>query len=78
MATEDHQLKVVFIASLSHSGSTLLDVMLNAHPKVASVGELKQLVRFAQLDKTKNRLQCTCGAASILELWVLVGCQHSD
>ena len=66
MATEDHQLKVVFIASLSHSGSTLLDVMLNAHPKVASVGELKQLVRFAQLDKTKNQLQCTCGAPSIL------------
>ena len=31
-------------------------VMLNAHPKVASVGELKQLVRFAQLDKTKNQL----------------------
>ena len=40
--------------------------MLNAHPKVASVGELKQLVRFAQLDKTKNQLQCTCGAPSIL------------
>jgi len=27
--------KVVFIASLSHSGSTLLDLMLNAHPEVA-------------------------------------------
>ena len=35
--------KVVFIASLSHSGSTLLDLMLNAHPDVTSVGELKQL-----------------------------------
>ena len=28
-------MKVVFIASLSHSGSTLLDLMLNAHPDVA-------------------------------------------
>jgi hypothetical protein len=61
------QLKIVFIASLSHSGSTLLDVMLNAHPEMVSVGELKQLGRFAHLDKTKKRLQCTCGAASILE-----------
>ena len=60
-------MKIVFIASLSHSGSTLLDVMLNAHPEMVSVGELKQLGRFAHLDRAKKRLQCTCGAASILE-----------
>ena len=49
--------KVVFIASLSHSGSTLLDLMLNAHPDVASVGELKQLGRFARLEKPNRRLR---------------------
>jgi hypothetical protein len=32
--------KVVFIASASHSGSTLLDLLLNAHPDMVSVGEL--------------------------------------
>jgi hypothetical protein len=57
--------KVVFIASLSHSGSTLLDLMLNAHPDVASVGELKQLGRFARQEKAHRKLQCTCGASSL-------------
>ena len=60
--------KVVFIASLSHSGSTLLDLMLNAHPEVASVGELKQLGRFARLEKPNRRLRCTCGAEQSLDL----------
>ena len=66
--------KVVFIASLSHSGSTLLDLMLNAHPDVASVGELKQLGRFARLEKPNRRLRCTCGADSLLtcEFWTKV------
>lgn len=59
-------LKIIFIASLSHSGSTLLDLMLNAHPAVASVGELKQLGRFARLEKANRRLRCTCGAESLL------------
>ena len=46
-------MKVIFIASLSHSGSTLLDLMLNAHRDVISVGELKQLGRFARLEEEK-------------------------
>ncbi|MGH6824188.1 sulfotransferase [Methyloceanibacter sp.] len=66
--------KVIFIASLSHSGSTLLDLMLNAHPDVASVGELKQLGRFARLEKPNRQLRCTCGAESLLscEFWTRV------
>ena len=68
-------IKVIFIASLSHSGSTLLDLMLNAHPDVTSVGELKQLGRFARLEKSNRRLRCTCGAESLLtcEFWKGVG-----
>jgi hypothetical protein len=68
-------LKVVFIASLSHSGSTLLDLMLNAHPEMISVGELKQLGRFARLEKIGRRRRCTCGAASVYdcEFWSAVG-----
>jgi hypothetical protein len=68
-------LKVVFIASLSHSGSTLLDLMLNAHPHVISVGELKQLGRFARLEKVGKRRRCTCGAQTVheCEFWSRVG-----
>ena len=55
-------MKVVFIGSLAHSGSTLLDLMLNAHPEVTSVGELKQLGRFAHPAGDKFNKSCTCGA----------------
>ena len=58
-------MKAIFIASLSHSGSTLLDLMLNAHPNMVSVGELKQLGRFARQEKSGRRLRCTCGAESL-------------
>ncbi len=68
-------MQVIFIASLSHSGSTLLDLMLNAHPEVMSVGELKQLGRFARLEKIGRRRRCTCGAATVhdCEFWSRVG-----
>ena len=59
-------MNVIFIASLSHSGSTLLDLMLNAHPEIASVGELKQLSRFARFTKKKEVHRCTCGVKSVL------------
>jgi hypothetical protein len=75
MTTEmPERVKVIFIASLSHSGSTLLDLMLNAHPDVVSVGELKQLGRFARKEKLGRRLRCTCGAESLLncEFWTRV------
>ncbi len=66
-------MKIIFIASLSHSGSTLLDLMLNAHPQVASVGELKQLGRFARFEQRKKNSNkkkkhaCTCAAESLWE-----------
>ena len=48
--------------------------MLNAHPEVASVGELKQLGRFARLEKPNRQLRCTCGAESLLscKFWARV------
>ena len=58
-------MRIIFIASLSHSGSTLLDLLLNAHPQVASVGELKQLSRFAGFQKRRVWHGCTCGAATL-------------
>jgi len=68
--------QIVFIASLSHSGSTLLDLMLNAHPQVVSVGELKQLSRYARSARAQGRrARCTCGAQNLgaCPFWGLVG-----
>lgn len=58
-------MKVVYIASSAHSGSTLLDLMLNGHSRGFTVGEIKQLPRYVGEDKLKKR--CTCGAPSVLE-----------
>jgi hypothetical protein len=66
--TSDHKPKIIFIASTSHSGSTLLDLMLNAHPEIVSVGELKQIGRYARLARKLQRIsRCTCGAANLEE-----------
>jgi len=51
------KLKVIYIASLGHSGSTLLDVMLNQHSKFQSVGE----ILFHQ-EWTENGYLCSCGS----------------
>jgi len=80
--------KILYIASLSHSGSTLLDGMLNAHPDIISVGEVKQLGRFARFEKRRapqgpgrKRVErfraghpCTCGAETLWScpVWVKV------
>ena len=33
-------MRVIYIAGTSHSGSTLLDLMLNAHPAIFASGEV--------------------------------------
>jgi hypothetical protein len=65
---------VAYITGLGHSGSTLLDLMIAAHSRAFSVGEIKSLRRFATLSKGQpkheyhaNRLgnRCACGAETI-------------
>jgi Sulfotransferase family len=58
-------MKIIFIASLGHSGSTLLDLMLNAHPQLVSVGELKQLSRYARFIPPPRKHRCTCMTESL-------------
>lgn len=48
---------VVFIASRSFSGSTLLSLLMGAHAEVATVGELTGLLR--------PQYPCSCGAAIV-------------
>ncbi len=49
-------IKLAYIAAPSYSGSTLLTFLLNAHPRIATVGELK----WGSIDLTTYR--CSCGA----------------
>jgi hypothetical protein len=51
-------MKIVYVASMAHSGSTLLDLLISAHSQVASVGEVKNLVDVAEPG-------CSCSATSV-------------
>ena len=62
-------LTLLFIASFPHSGSTLLDLLLGAHSRIESLGEISTLGRYtaAPVDAAPlgRRQQCTCGAMNI-------------
>ena len=49
------RLKIVYICSLGHSGSTLLDIMINQHSDIQSVGEIMFFDEWV-----KNNNKCTC------------------
>lgn len=57
--------KVVFILADKRSGSTLLDQLLGAHPRVTSLGEVIHLRAYATQDRTGydpvHPLDCSCG-----------------
>ncbi len=59
-------IKVLYITSLSHSGSTLLDLLLNGHSRIFSVGEIKQLpTKWKNLKRNLSLrampFKCSCG-----------------
>lgn len=62
-------LRVLYVASLPHSGSTLLDLLLGAHSQIESLGEIGKLSRYtkAPVDGAPlgKRQRCTCGAMNI-------------
>lgn len=49
--------RYVFICAAGHSGSTLLDLLLGAHPQGISLGEITQLPKNISLDSV-----CSCNA----------------
>jgi hypothetical protein len=51
------RLRVVYVTSVSYSGSTLLDLLLSSHSRIASLGEAKGF--------STGREDCTCAAGSI-------------
>jgi hypothetical protein len=62
-------MRVIYIAGAAHSGSTLLDMMLNAHPAIMSVGEVLNLNRVRHSSKTGKvkETKCSCGAVGLLQ-----------
>ncbi|HEY8276211.1 MAG TPA: sulfotransferase [Methyloceanibacter sp.] len=60
-------MRVIYIAGAAHSGSTLLDLMLNAHPDIVSVGEVLKLNRQLAYRDTEKKTYapCSCGAPSL-------------
>ena len=52
------KLKIVYIYSLGHSGSTLLDVILNQHSDIQSVGEI---IFFDRSWYSRSLIQPTMG-----------------
>jgi len=61
-------MRVIYIAGTAHSGSTLLDMMLNAHPEIVSVGELLKLNRVIKYSKgIAKATRCSCGAVGLLQ-----------
>jgi len=73
-------MKVAYIVGLGRSGSTLLDLMLNAHSRTTTVGEVKKLKSYASAKRKVRRKQrghltsgnrCTCQAETIwqCEFW---------
>ena len=58
--------RIVFVASLAHSGSTLTDLVLGAHPSMVSLGEIESSIR--RVGETQR--DCTCGHAAVeCEVW---------
>ena len=69
-------MRVIYIAGTSHSGSTLLDLMLNAHPAIFASGEVLKLNRQLKIKNSGRgtHAPCSCGAPSLWEcqFWAAV------
>lgn len=57
------KLKIIYILSSGHSGSTLLDLILGSHSKIESAGEIFRFGDFMSLNSKRpdNKRICTCG-----------------
>jgi hypothetical protein len=60
MKSQEERLRVVYIAGVGRSGSTVLDSVLGNHPQIQSVGELSRLANDAWI----HDFYCSCGRRS--------------
>ncbi len=54
--------QVVFVAGLTHSGSTVLDLLLGRHPRLVGLGEVVPLLRPGSRKLDEPDRSCSCGA----------------
>ena len=52
---------MIYISSLSHSGSTLLDMTLGGHPRFIGLGEIAEAVREDRDEEFYSEERCSCG-----------------
>lgn len=56
----NERVPLLYIAGSSHSGSTLLDMLLGSHPRIESVGEAKKIAAVAAQMRAGGEPLCTC------------------
>lgn len=54
--------KIIYVMSLSHSGSTLVDLTLSRHPRVTGLGEIEAVLRNREQTHEGTEYDCSCGA----------------
>ena len=61
-----HVVKVAYVVGCGHSGTTLVQRLLGAHPRVISVGGMRHLQRAV-----RGEVACSCGATTLADcsLW---------
>lgn len=57
----ENKIPYVYIAGLSHSGSTLLAFLLNAHPELVSIGEASRVGEVLPDRWATRKDLCSCG-----------------
>ncbi len=65
------EIKILYIAGMGHSGSTLLDILLNNHPKIFSVGDFlffKEWIRKNYLCSCKIKSRNALFGVKLLEI----------
>lgn len=59
--------EIVYILSMSHSGSTLNDLLIGSHSKIQSCGEVRQLKKYIKSELRPNQSdRCSCGAKPLI------------
>lgn len=56
--------KLIYIASLGHSGSTILDLVLGGHSQIIGLGEISEIINADEtllLNKDFTGTSCSCG-----------------
>lgn len=55
------KIKVIYILSLSHSGSTVLDLLLSHHPAITGLGEVYSVFTGKKANYEGTQSVCSCG-----------------